>query len=434
LIANKETAGSMQFINISYPEQGVSFPQAVVTGLGKGQGLFFPETLEPFEDIPALLDMDFVNRSVPILQYLVGEAMSGEVLRDCVEKAFNFPVGLTSVSEGVHALELFHGPSLAFKDFGARFMAQCLASFNADQRTTILTATSGDTGAAVALAFYGQPGIDVVVLYPEGKVTPLQEKLFCTLGGNIRTIAIEGDFDACQQLVKQSFDDSQLVETLGLNSANSINVARLLAQVCYYFEAVARLPRGIEPVFSVPSGNFGNVTAGLLAHALGLPVKRMIAATNRNDTVPRFLASGKWEPRPTVATLTNAMDVSLPNNFPRVLELGERHGLPLEQLLTSFSIGDAETRDAVRALDDVGYLADPHSALAWRALTDSMNEDEMGIFLCTAHPAKFRETLEDVLKRPMTLPAELQNVAEKEVLSTVMPADFDLFRGFLLNK
>ena len=328
----------MQFINISYPEQGVSFPQAVVTGLGKGQGLFFPESLEPFEDIPALLDMDFVNRSVLILQYLVGEAMSGEVLHDCVEKAFNFPVGLTSVSEGVHALELFHGPSLAFKDFGARFMAQCLASFNANQRTTILTATSGDTGAAVALAFYGQPGIDVVVLYPKGKVTPLQEKLFCTLGGNIRTIAIEGDFDACQQLVKQSFGDPQLVEALGLNSANSINVARLLAQVCYYFEAVARLPRGIEPVFSVPSGNFGNVTAGLLAHALGLPVKRMIAATNRNDTVPRFLDSGKWEPRPTVATLTNAMDISLPNNFPRVLELEERHGLPLQDLLTSFSM------------------------------------------------------------------------------------------------
>ena len=262
----------------------------------------------------------------------------------------------------------------------------------------------------------------------------MQEKLFCTLGGNIRTIAIEGDFDACQQLVKQSFDDPQLVETIGLNSANSINVARLLAQVCYYFEAVAGLPRGIEPVFSVPSGNFGNVTAGLLAHALGLPVKRMIAATNRNDTVPRFLASGKWEPRPTVATLTNAMDISLPNNFPRVLELGERHGLPLEQLLTSFSIGDAETRDAVRTLDDVGYLADPHSALAWRALTDSRNENETGVFLCTAHPAKFRETLEDVLKRPMTLPTELQNVAKKEVLSTVMPADFNLFRGFLLDK
>ena len=423
----------MQFINIKHPEQKVTFPQAVVTGLGRDQGLFFPEKLEPLEDIQGLLEMDFVSRSTVILQHLVGEAMAADVLTDCVEKAFDFPLKLAPVSDRVHALELFHGPSLAFKDFGARFMAQCLASFNAGQRTTILTATSGDTGAAVALAFYAQPGIEVVVLYPKGKVTPLQEKLFCTLGGNIRTVAIEDDFDACQKLVKQSFDDLQLVEATGLNSANSINVARLLAQVCYYFEAVARLPRGSQPVFSVPSGNFGNVTAGLLAFALGLPMKRMIAATNRNDTVPRFLASGKWEPRPTVATLTNAMDISLPNNFPRVLEMEERHGLPLQDLLTSFSISDAETRDAVRALDKQGYLADPHSALAWKALEDSLEENETGVFLCTAHPAKFRETIEETLKRPLALPEALENVSGKEVLSTGMPADFSLLREYLLK-
>ena len=423
----------MKFINISHPEQKVTFPQAVVTGLGKGQGLFFPEHLPPLDNIHALLEMDFVSRSSIILQHLVGDAMSADGLQACVEKAFNFPVKLTPVSKGVHALELFHGPSLAFKDFGARFMAQCLADFNADHKTTILTATSGDTGAAVALAFYGQPGIDVVVLYPKGKVTPLQEKLFCTLGGNIRTVAIEDDFDACQQLVKQSFDDHQLVETLGLNSANSINVARLLAQVCYYFEAVARLPEGTEPVFSVPSGNFGNMTAGLLAHALGLPVKRMIAATNRNDTVPRFFKSGHWDPRPTVTTLTNAMDISLPNNFPRVLEMGERHGLPLRDLLTSFAIDDEQTRQAVKALDAIGYLADPHSALAWKALTDSLEENETGVFLCTAHPAKFRETIEETLERPVELPAELERVAEKEILSTDMPADFGLLRTFLME-
>ena len=424
----------MQYINISHPEQKVTFPQAVVTGLGKGQGLFFPEQLKSLDDIQALLEMDFVSRSKIILQHLVGDAMTADVLQDCVERAFNFPLKLEPVSEGVFALELFHGPSLAFKDFGARFMAQCLAGFSANQRTTILTATSGDTGAAVALAFYAQPGIDVVVLYPKGKVTPLQEKLFCTLGGNIRTIAIEDDFDACQKLVKQSFDDLQLVEAIGLNSANSINVARLLAQVCYYFEAVAGLPRGTEAVFSVPSGNFGNVTAGLLAHAIGLPMKRMIAATNRNDTVPRFLDSGKWEPRPTVATLTNAMDISLPNNFPRVLELEERHGLPLQDLLTSFAIGDAETRDAVAALDAIGYLADPHSALAWKALADSLEENETGVFLCTAHPAKFRETIEDILKRPVALPAELESVANKEVLSSVMPADYGWLRKYLLEE
>ncbi|MGA9572756.1 MAG: threonine synthase [Lysobacterales bacterium] len=423
----------MQYININHPEQKVTFPQAVTTGLGRGQGLFFPERLDPLEDIPALLEMGFVERSKFLLQHLVGDAMPAQVLGACVEQAFNFPVPLAPVSPGVYALELFHGPSLAFKDFGARFMAQCLASFGTDQHTTILTATSGDTGAAVALAFYGQPGIDVVVLYPKGKVTPLQEKLFCTLGGNIRTVAIADDFDACQKLVKQSFDDSQLVTELGLNSANSINVARLLAQVCYYFEAFAQLPRGCEPVFSVPSGNFGNVTAGLVACALGLPIKRMIAATNRNDTVPRFLSSGRWEPRPTVATLTNAMDISLPNNFPRVLELEKRHGLSIGDLLTSVAIDDANTQQAVLALDKESYLADPHSALAWKALTDGLGSDETGVFLCTAHPAKFKETIEDALQRPLVLPEALEAVSKKKVLSVEMPADFSLLRKFLLR-
>jgi threonine synthase len=421
----------MQFININHPEQKVTFPQAVITGLGKGQGLFFPEKLKPMDDIQSLLEMDFVSRSTNLLQYLVGAAMAPEVLSDCVAKAFDFPLILAPVSDRVYALELFHGPSLAFKDFGARFMAQCLAGFNAGQRTTILTATSGDTGAAVALAFYDQPGIDVVVLYPQGKVTPLQEKLFCTLGGNVRTVAIEDDFDACQKLVKQSFDEPTLVAALGLNSANSINVARLLAQVCYYFEAVAVLPRGSEPVFSVPSGNFGNVTAGLLAYAIGLPMKRIIAATNRNDTVPRFLRSGQWQPRPTVTTLTNAMDISLPNNFPRVLELEQRHGLPLKDVLTSFATSDTETRDAICALDARGYLADPHSALAWKALEDNLDVSETGVFLCTAHPAKFRETIEDTLNRTVALPAALEQVSEKEVLSTSMPADFNLLCEYL---
>jgi len=422
----------MQFINISHPEQRVTFPEAVVTGLGKGQGLFFPERIEPLQDIRDLLEMQFVERSKVLLRYLVGDAVPE--LEACVEKAFNFPVPLVPVSAHVHALELFHGPSLAFKDFGARFMAQCLASFSADRHTTILTATSGDTGAAVALAFFGQPGIEVVVLYPKGKVTPLQEKLFCTLGGNVRTIAITDDFDACQKLVKQSFDDRQLVEAMGLNSANSINVARLLAQVCYYFEAVAQLPPGTEPVFCVPSGNFGNVTAGLVARALGLPMKRMIAATNRNDTVPRFLASGEWEPKPTIQTLTNAMDISLPNNFPRVLELEKRHGLSLDGLLTSVAIDDAQTKDAVRALDGESYLADPHSALAWKALTDGLGTGETGVFLCTAHPAKFRETIEEALGRTVALPEALENVSSKAVLSTEMPADFQLLKSFLLNQ
>lgn len=427
----------MHYINIAHPEQVVSFTEALVIGLGRDQGLFFPEKLSSFDDIQELLEMDFISRSTAILQYLIGPAMSVEDIRESVVSAFNFPVELKQVDaqggEAIYALELFHGPSLAFKDFGARFMAQCLTRLGSKKRITILTATSGDTGAAVAQAFYKQPGIDVVVLYPQGMVTPLQEKMFCTLGENIHTIAIEDDFDACQQLVKQSFDDRELVKTVGLNSANSINVARLLAQVCYYFEAVAQLPKGSEPTFCIPSGNFGNVTAGLMACALGLPIKHIIAATNINDTIPRFLKSGSWEPQPTVATLTNAMDISLPNNFPRVLELGDRHQLPLTDLLSAVSIDDEQTRASVRLLDDTGYLADPHSALAYKALTDHLQAGETGVFLCTAHPAKFRETLEETLNREIQLPAELLAVADKDVLSAVMPADFSQLREYLLK-
>jgi len=423
----------MAFININHRGQKVSFVQAVIKGLGKDRGLFFPEILLPHDDLPALLEMDFVSRSTTILRQLAGDSVSENALRKWVGKAFNFPLPLIEVSDRVYALELFHGPSLAFKDFGARFLAQCLAAFSNNHRTTILTATSGDTGAAVAQAFFGQENIDVVVLYPRGKVTPLQEKLFCTLGGNIQTIAVEDDFDACQKLVKQSFDDPELVHTLGLNSANSINIARLLAQVCYYFEALARLPRGIKPVFSVPRGIIGNVTETLLAHVIGLPVKQVIAATNCNDTVPRFFSSGHWDPKPTVATLTNAMDISLPNNFPRVLEMERRHGLDLRQVLCSLAINDTQTRDAVRELDRKGYLADPHSALAWKALSENLTEDETGVFLCTAHPAKFRETIEDTLQKPIVLPTELERVSEKEVLSIVIPSDFNQLQDLLLN-
>jgi threonine synthase len=351
-------------------------------------------------------------------------------------------VPCTPVSDNVHALELFHGPSLAFKDFGARFMARCLAYFRetqgATQPMTILTATSGDTGAAVAHAYHLQPGLRAVILYPRGKVTPLQEKLFCTLGDNVTTYAVDSDFDSCQRLVKQAFDDEALRKNLGLNSANSINIARLLAQVTYYFEAAAQLSGDLsEPdavrlledlVFCVPSGNFGNLTAGLLARAIGLPYKRAVAATNRNDTVPRYLASGKWEPNPTVPTLTNAMDVAQPNNFPRILDLGERHGLDLEALLSACALGDRQTGDAIRALHEAGYLADPHSALAWAALRDSLKPGERGVFLCTAHPAKFLEVIRDALGIDVPLPPAIAEAASKPVLSEVIPDDFEVFR------
>jgi threonine synthase len=257
--------------------------------------------------------------------------------------------------------------------------------------------------------------------------------LFCTLGGNVRTIAVDSDFDTCQQLVKQSFEDDDLKLDLGLNSANSINMARLVAQVCYYFEAGACVDDVQRMTLAVPSGNFGNITAGLIARRIGLPYKRIIAATNVNDTVPRFLASGEWDPNPTVTTITNAMDISLPNNFPRVLEFEENHGLSLKGLLSSTSLDDDETRDAMRTLYSRGYLADPHSALAWQALDHSLAAGEEGVFLCTAHPAKFLEVLEETLGIEVPLPVELEAVRDKDVLSSNIDGRFESLKNQLLT-
>jgi len=427
----------MELINIKVPSEQVSFRQAVLTGLGSEQGLYFPRHFDVLHGIQGLLDLEFVPRSVAILQHLTQGEIAHNSMQRIVESAFDFPIKTSRMASTsgrvIRALELFHGPSLAFKDFGARFMAGCLAEFHHGGPMTILTATSGDTGAAVAHAYYGQPNIEVVVLYPKGRISPLQEKLFCALGGNVRTVAVEADFDACQRLVKQAFDDQELVLSLGLNSANSINIARLLAQVCYYFEAAAQADAVERLVLSVPSGNFGNVTAGLIAHAIGLPYLRIIAATNANDTVPRFFASGQWDPRATLATITNAMDVSLPNNFPRVLELATRHGLDLKGLLGSVALDDADTRDAMRTLWQSGYLADPHSALAWSALEQSLGKDEEGAFLCTAHPAKFREVVEETLGIKVLLPAELEAVRDKEILSSTIAGDFSALKWFLLE-
>jgi threonine synthase len=422
----------VKLVNIKDPAEQVSFREAVLRGLGRKQGLFFPQRFETLDDLPGLLQLPFVARSTAVLQHLLGDEIEAATLERMVASAFDFPIAVPALDSRVHALELFHGPSLAFKDFGARFMARCLAEFHDGGPMTILTATSGDTGAAVAHAYFGQPGIRVVILYPKGRISPLQEKLFCTLGGNVHTVAVDADFDTCQQMVKQSFEDQDLKDGLGLNSANSINIARLLAQVCYYFEACAAVDDVERAVLSVPSGNFGNVTAGLIARRIGLPYKRIIAATNVNDTVPRFLASGRWDPNPTVETITNAMDISLPNNFPRVLELGERHGLPLASLLSATSLNDDETREAMRKLYAGGYLADPHSALAWAALERSLADDEQGIFLCTAHPAKFMEVIGDALGIEVPLPEELAAVRNKAVLSQNIPGDFAALKRELI--
>ncbi|WP_294087147.1 threonine synthase [uncultured Actinobacillus sp.] len=424
----------MNLYNIKHPEEQVNFAQGVRQGLGKDQGLFFPEVLPKFDDIDALLALPLVERSQKILSALIGDELPQETLNAMVKNAFTFPAPLAKVNDDIYALELFHGPTLAFKDFGGRFMAQALSAVRGDGKITILTATSGDTGAAVAHAFYGLENINVVILYPKGKISPLQEKLFCTLGGNIRTVAIESDFDVCQALVKQAFDDAELRQAIGLNSANSINISRLLAQVCYYFEAVAQLPKEkrSDVVVSVPSGNFGNLTAGLIAKTLGLPIKRFIASTNANDTVPRYLKSGKWEPNATVATLSNAMDVSRPNNWPRVEELFKRNGWSLNEL-GSDALNDAETEEALKAQYAEGYLCEPHGAIAYQVLKDQLQAGETGIFLCTAHPAKFKESVERILDIELPLPEALDKHNKMELLSDTMAADFATLRAYLLK-
>ena len=424
----------MNLYNIKHPEEQVNFAQAVRQGLGKDQGLFFPENIPHLSNIDELLALPLVKRSQKILGALIGEEIPQAQLEQMVRNAFTFPAPVANVEDNIYALELFHGPTLAFKDFGGRFMAQALATVRGDGKITILTATSGDTGAAVAHAFYGLENIDVVILYPKGKISPLQEKLFCTLGGNIRTIAINADFDACQALVKQAFDDAELRQAIGLNSANSINISRLLAQVCYYFEAAAQLPKEQREnlVVSVPSGNFGNLTAGLIAKTLGLPIKRFIAATNANDTVPRYLHSGNWSPNATVATLSNAMDVSRPNNWPRVEELFKRNGWALTEL-HSAAISDAQTEDTLRAMNQLGYLCEPHGAVAYEVLKQDLQPGETGLFLCTAHPAKFKESVERILDLTLPLPEALDKHNKLPLLSDEMENDFVQLRAYLLK-
>ena len=433
----------MKFYNLKENDEQVSFAGAVKQGLGKNQGLFFPTTMPKFNNIEALLAMPMVERSVKILLPFVEEDLTEKELTDIVTDAFNFPAQMQPIANERAILELFHGPTLAFKDFGARFMAKCLQTFVAKDAKasgqtkplTILTATSGDTGAAVAHAFHGIDNIRVVIMYPKGKISLLQEKMFTTLGDNIETLCVEGDFDDCQALVKQSFSDTELSTTIGLNSANSINISRLLAQICYYFEAVAQISRAKKSlgdiIFSIPSGTFGNLTAGLFAKAMGLPIKRFIAATNLNDTVPRYLETGEWTPNETVATISNAMDVSNPNNWPRVEHM-LKSGIVEEGSVSSVSIDEEQTQSTVIQLSKLGYISEPHAAVAYKALQYNAIEGEFGVFLGTAHPAKFKDVVESILGQPLGLPKELADCAGEPILSKDMSSEFADLRAYLL--
>lgn len=423
----------MELYNLKHPSQRVNFSEAVQLGLGKDRGLFFPRQIPVLEDIPGLLALPFVARSKKILGAWLSEELGQAQVDILVEKAFNFELPLVRVDANRACLELFHGPTLAFKDFGARFMAQCVDLLAQDKHLTILTATSGDTGAAVADAFYGLEKVKVVVLYPKGKISVLQEKMFTTLGHNIHTVAVESDFDACQQLVKQAFDDVELREGLSLNSANSINISRLLAQICYYFEAVAQLKQDSdkEVVLSVPSGNFGNLTAGLFAKAMGLPIKRFIAATNSNDTVPRYLDEGVWQPKRAVATLSNAMDVSEPSNWPRAEAICELMGWPLS-LISGVMVDEAQTTLALKELASLGYQSEPHASIAAKGLSLALKDNETGVFLGTAHPAKFKDVVDSLLGGDLPLPPALAKVEHKRILSESLSADFSKLKDYLL--
>lgn len=415
----------MQLYNLKHPTQVVNFSEAVTLGLGKDRGLFFPTEIPQIKDIDALLALPFAERSKKVLGAWLAEELGQDVVDGLVDRAFNFEAPVAQVDDRRSCLELFHGPTLAFKDFGARFMAQCVSHLAGDKQLTILTATSGDTGAAVADAFYGLPNVNVVVLYPEGKISELQEKMFTTLGKNIHTVAVQSDFDDCQTMVKQAFDDPEVRDGLHLNSANSINISRLLAQICYYFEAVAQFYKQHQqaPVVAVPSGNFGNLTAGLFAKAMGLPIQRFVAATNSNDTVPRYLASGQWLANPTVATMSNAMDVSEPSNWPRVEAICAKLEWPLADI-QGVMVNETDTSKALKQLEQVGYQSEPHAAIAAHALTLTMDVSEKGLFLGTAHPAKFKDVVDRELGTDLPLPAELAAVANKPSLSVSLNADF----------
>jgi len=424
----------VELVNLKDAQDTASFAEAVKRGLGKQQGLYFPTHIPKLENIDELLEKPFVERSIAVLRALIGDELNHGELEAIVSTAFTFGAPVEQISDSIYSLELFHGPTLAFKDFGGRFMAQTLARISEGKPITILTATSGDTGAAVAHAFHGIDNINVVILFPKGKISALQEKLFTTLGGNIHTVAVESDFDECQSLVKASFDDPDIREGLHLNSANSINISRLLAQVCYYFEAVSQLPKEKRDqlVISVPSGNFGNLTAGMIAKSMGLPIKRFIAATNLNDTVPRYLKTGEWTPKKTVATMSNAMDVSQPNNWPRIEALIEQ-GYVDKSCLKGEMVDEEYTQLAMRQLAQLGYTSEPHAAIAYRAASHDLEEGEIGLFLGTAHPAKFRETVENVLGNPISLPKPLADVAGKDSLAVDLPASYEALKQHMLG-
>ena len=419
----------------------VDLKTAVFKGLPEDNGLYMPEHIPtlPQHFIANLKDFSFREIALNVTRNLFGDTIPRADLAQIVAKSMNFPAPLVELDDQYSVLELFHGPSLAFKDFGARFMAQLMSYFNQgeDKELTILVATSGDTGGAVAAGFYKTPGIKVIILYPSGKVSHLQEKQLTTLGHNIQALEINGTFDDCQALVKKAFLDKDLRNRLRLSSANSINIARLVPQSFYYFEAYKQLAQSDKPtVFCVPSGNFGNLTAGLMAKKMGLPVDHFIAATNKNDVVPEYLATGTYTPRPSVPTISNAMDVGSPSNFARMLDIYSSTWNIMKEDISGYAYNDEATRQGVKEMyDKYNYVIDTHGAVGYLALKEYLKEhpEKRGIILETAHPSKFIDEVEKVLEKKIEIPERLAVLADKKKEATYMEPKFKHFRKWLLK-
>jgi threonine synthase len=427
----------MHYYSLERRSPDVDFRTATIRGQAPDRGLYFPEHIPSVDPrfLEALRTFSLPETGASVLAPFTEGSLPGSVLKTILEDALSFEIPLVPLSEDCSVLELFHGPTLAFKDVGARFMSRCLGYFSGEP-VTVLVATSGDTGGAVASGFDGVEGVKVVILYPRGKVSPVQELQLTTCGDNVSALEVEGTFDDCQRMVKEAFADEALMSARRLTSANSINVARWLPQQVYYWWAYRQWNHPEPPVFVVPSGNFGNVCAGLLAYHMGMPAGHFLAACNANDTVPRFMQTGKMDPHPAVATLSNAMDVALPSNFGRILELFERKATPLEAKVSSVSLGDTATVQAMRDLYQTrGYIADPHTAVgysAWEAYRKT-HPGAKAILLSTAHPVKFAPTIEQALDIRLELPESVQALYGKPARKTRMGADFAELKAYLLR-
>ncbi|QZT38489.1 threonine synthase [Halosquirtibacter xylanolyticus] len=428
----------MIFYSTENKNNKVTLSQAVIQGLADDKGLFMPEKIKalPASFFENISSMSFQEMAFEVAKNFFGEDIPEEALKDIVYDTLSFDTPLVKVNENIHSLELFHGPTLAFKDVGGRFMARILRYLLNEEKenVNVLVATSGDTGSAVANGFYEVDGIKVFVLYPKGKVSNLQEKQFTTLGQNITALEIDGTFDDCQALVKEAFMDQDLKSRHKLTSANSINVARFLPQAFYYFHAWAQLSaeeKAKEVVVSVPSGNLGNITAGIIAQQMGLPIHRFIAANNENDVVYEYIQTGEYKPRRSVETIANAMDVGAPSNFARVLDLYQHDHKKITAILEGARYSDQEIREIIlRVAKDHNYICDPHGATGFASLETALKEDQVGIFLETAHPAKFNETMEDILG-DIEIPEKLKAFLNKEKKSIALSNQYNDFKTLI---